>query len=283
MNHTPDYKSLIPEALSGDMNALERILLSVRDQVYNLALRFLWHPQEAEDATQEILVKIMLHLNQFEFRSAFTTWTYRIATNYLIDTKKSLLERSNISFDEVSREIRASASLANETSGISRDSQDSAEQIRETARDVQTACTHAMLQCLERRNRAAFILGEVFNMHSQDASTILGISADAYRQRLSRARATMESFLENHCGVMDPENPCRCEKRACQLQSSRTLQKYLYHARKLEKHEPEDVASSNTQLGKMALLYRSNRSYIPRFQMLERIKRSLQATEFWSN
>ena len=65
MNHTPDYKSLIPEALSGDMNALERILLSVRDQVYNLALRFLWHPQEAEDATQEILVKIMLHLNHW--------------------------------------------------------------------------------------------------------------------------------------------------------------------------------------------------------------------------
>ncbi len=257
------------------MDALEEILLSVRDQIYNLSLRFLWDPQEAEDATQEILVKIMLHLNQFEYRAAFSTWTYRIATNYLIDTRKTLLERSSISFEDVAREIQ-SVETAPEAHGKFDDSFDPKVALKDTAREVQTACTHGMLQCLDRSNRAAFILGEVFNMHSDEASFILGISASAYRQRLSRARKRMDGFLNQNCGIMNPQNPCRCETRACQLQSSRTLEKYMRRARTLERSDPQAAEIEGSALSRMALIYRSNRSYIPRPVLLDRIKRTLQ-------
>lgn len=48
----------------------------------------LWHPEDAKDATQEILLKVITNLSSFRFKSAVTTWAYPIATNYLLTTRK---------------------------------------------------------------------------------------------------------------------------------------------------------------------------------------------------
>src|SRR5687768_17003359 len=72
-------------ALQGDKNALNEVLKSIREYVYNISVRFLWHPQDAEDATQEILIKVCTNLSQFKGTSAFTTWAYRIAVNHLLN------------------------------------------------------------------------------------------------------------------------------------------------------------------------------------------------------
>ena len=50
--------SLVAAAVGGDQRALEQLLRAVADDVRKLAQRMLWHPQDAEDATQEILVKV---------------------------------------------------------------------------------------------------------------------------------------------------------------------------------------------------------------------------------
>jgi RNA polymerase sigma factor (sigma-70 family) len=52
----------------------------------------LYHPQDAEDATQEILVKILTRLSSFEGRSSFRTWLYRIAVNHLLNIRRSRVE-----------------------------------------------------------------------------------------------------------------------------------------------------------------------------------------------
>ena len=71
--------------------------------MYALALRMLWHPQDAEDATQEILVRVVTRLAQFDFKSRLRTWAYRVATNYLLDVKKSCVERQKLSFTSFAR------------------------------------------------------------------------------------------------------------------------------------------------------------------------------------
>ena len=72
---------LVKLAVKGDKNALEELILSVQDMVYNLALRMLWHPEDAKDATQEILIKVVTNLSSFKGNSEFNTWVYRLATN----------------------------------------------------------------------------------------------------------------------------------------------------------------------------------------------------------
>src|SRR5579863_9752541 len=81
-------QALVMRTHSGDREALERLIERHQGWIYNIALRMLFHRQDAEDATQEILVKVVTRLSSFEGRSAFRTWIYRIATNHLLNVKR---------------------------------------------------------------------------------------------------------------------------------------------------------------------------------------------------
>ena len=60
---------LIKQAINGNKNALEHLIASVKDKIYNLSIRYLWNPMDAEDATQEILIKVITNLSTFEGKS----------------------------------------------------------------------------------------------------------------------------------------------------------------------------------------------------------------------
>jgi len=84
---------LVDRAISGDRKALEELLVGVQDIVFNLSLRMLGSPHDAEDASQEIYIRIITGLSTFKKESAFSTWVYRIATNHLLNYKKSMFSR----------------------------------------------------------------------------------------------------------------------------------------------------------------------------------------------
>jgi hypothetical protein len=81
------------------------------------------------------------------------------------------------------------------------------------AEEVRLSCTQAMLQCLERGERIAFVLGDIFELSSGDASWVLDITPAAYRKRLERARQRIGSFMESTCGLVNPGAFCRCARR----------------------------------------------------------------------
>lgn len=64
---------LIDKAVEEDKNALQSVLLSAEDMVYNLSLRMRGSLQDAEDASQEIMIKIITQLSTFCKESAFST------------------------------------------------------------------------------------------------------------------------------------------------------------------------------------------------------------------
>src|SRR5712692_9566810 len=94
----PEDQVLVSSAWSGNRDALEDLVRRHQAWIYNLAIRMLYHPQDAEDATQEILVKALTRLASFEERSSFRTWLYRIAVNHLLNTKRGRLEPGTTSF-----------------------------------------------------------------------------------------------------------------------------------------------------------------------------------------
>ena len=74
-------------------------------------------------------------------------------------------------------------------------------------------CTQGMLLCLDREQRMAYVLGEVLQYTSEDAATLCGVTPAAFRKRLQRARARLQTFMRGHCGLLDPANACRCHRR----------------------------------------------------------------------
>lgn len=196
----------VARARSGDRAALESVVRAVQKDVYNLAIRFLWHPQDAEDATQEILIRVLTGLGGFRGESGFRTWVYRVACNALLTLRKQRMEQQSLSFEQFGED------LAHGLSDASLRTEDDASD-KLLLEEVKIGCTLAMLQCLDRDHRLAYILGEIMELDHIQAAGALETTPAAFRKRLSRARASIISFMTAHCGLINPANACRCHRR----------------------------------------------------------------------
>lgn len=200
-----ELKRLVEQAVAGDKASLETVILSVQDLVFNLSLRMLGTFPDAEDATQDILLKIMTHLSSFRGDSAFSTWVFSIAINHLKNYKKHMFAKFPLSFEFYGEDIK---------NGKIDDVPDLTQNVEASilAEELKLSCTNVMLQCLDAESRCIFILGTMFQVDSRIAGDILGITPEAYRQRLSRIRSKMADFLKEYCGEYG-QGTCRCAKR----------------------------------------------------------------------
>jgi DNA-directed RNA polymerase specialized sigma24 family protein len=93
-----DDRACVLRAKGGDRAAVEELVARHQAWIYNIAVRMLYHPQDAEDATQEILVKALTALSSYEGRSSFRTWLYRVVVNHVLNARRGRLEPPTISF-----------------------------------------------------------------------------------------------------------------------------------------------------------------------------------------
>ena len=200
-----ELERLCERALEGDLEALETLMDRLRDPVYGLSLRMLFHPQDAEDAAQEIAIRILTHLSEFRGEGRFLNWAMRIAANYLINVcRRRRLER--LTFKDVGEDLDSGWDQARplRTTGA---------ETRLLVEEVKIGCSMAILMCLDRGKRLAYILGEVLEVSSEEGAYILDISPAAFRKRLSRAREALTDFMSTKCGLVDAGNRCSCPAR----------------------------------------------------------------------
>jgi len=163
----------------------------------------LWNREDAEDATQEILVRVVTRLSQFDSRSRLKTWVYRVAVNYILGVKKSAVERLNLTFDQFAEDL---------ADGLSADGPGDAERSF-LVEEVKIGCTLGMLQCLDRPHRLAYILGEILGFPGPEAAEALEITPEVFRKRLQHARAAIVSFTRAYCGLVSDAAACACNRR----------------------------------------------------------------------
>ncbi len=194
----PNYTELVTSSLNGEQEALEQLMESIQQPIYNLAVRFFWNPPDAEDATQEILLKILTNLASFRGESSFTTWAYRVATNYLLNARRTSTEY--LTFEEGEKHLKQ---------GATRPEYEAADKAL-LEEEVKIACSTSMLICVSRPLRLAYLIGEILEFDGNEGSYILDIEPATFRKRLSLARKRIRGFMAKQCGLYDPANPCRC-------------------------------------------------------------------------
>ncbi|MBX3737947.1 MAG: RNA polymerase sigma factor [Candidatus Didemnitutus sp.] len=204
MNDVP--VDLVARAQSGDRSALADLVRAIQPQLFALCLRMLWQRQDAEDACQEILVRVVTRLSTFRGESRFSTWLYRVALRHLIDFRRSCAEKAVSTFEAFAEDLHRGA-------------QEPTQELRERPdyngllHEVRTGCSLAMLLCLDRPHRAAYVVGEIFEFDHLEAARALGVSAPTFRKRLSRARARVREFTQRSCGLVNAGAACRCARR----------------------------------------------------------------------
>lgn len=168
-------------------------------------------PEDAEDITQEILIKIITNLSAFEHRSSFQTWLFRIVKNHVLNMKK---RKSEIQYYSLSAYGK---SIDNSLDYDPPDTNSLPVEMKVIMDEIQIHCMIAMLLCLNRKQRLIFILGEIIGIDHNIGSKIFEISKSAFRKRLSRARNQIYRFMQERCGLVQKENVCHCKNKLSEL------------------------------------------------------------------
>jgi RNA polymerase sigma factor (sigma-70 family) len=197
--------NLVHQAQEGDRDALERLILRHQAWIFNIAVRMVFHPQDAEEVTQEVLVKVITRLSTFQGQSKFRTWLYRITANHVLNMKRRDGEAYSFS--------TYAAAINNTPDADLPDPRSVAVDVPLLVEETKLACTTGMLLCLDRKHRLIFTLGEIIGVSDTVGSDVMEMSADNFRQCLARARRDLYQFMNNQCGLVNASNPCRCPKK----------------------------------------------------------------------
>ncbi len=196
---------LIDKAKNGSRSALESLITRHQDYIYNVAHKLVLNDEDAEDLTQEVLIKIVTNLAKFNQQSSFRTWAYRIVVNHFLNVKKKRVELTVTSFENFGMALDQTPDY----DMTPEEMVSNADAIKE----AQMGCMSAMLLCLDREQRLIYVLGEVFEIDHNTGAEIFGVSKENFRKKLSRIRRELHAFMDNKCGLINKANPCRCHKK----------------------------------------------------------------------
>jgi RNA polymerase sigma factor (sigma-70 family) len=250
---------LARRAADGDRGALTELVRELQHPLYRLALRFLGNPDDAQDACQEILIRIVTRLSSFEGRSKFSTWAYTVGIRTLLRTRKRLYESAVQGAEEYAEALDAGMGDVDPTLEEA--------EYRLLSEEVRISCTYGMLLCLPRAQRAAYVLADVLGLTDAEGAEILATSRAAFRQRVSRARRTLRVVIDNRCGLVDPANPCRCGRQIASGEAAGLIDRghlpLARHPRQETRVWIEPVAKQLDSVAAIGDLYRFDRFAAP--------------------
>jgi len=199
-------RTCVDQALAGDKGALEALVFRHQSWIYNIAFSMTGDSRDAEDATQEVLIKVITKLSSYDpEKASFRTWLYRIVVNHVINLRENKKEKTmaqlldHRSIEEYAERVADTRQSVNPEGGL--------------LIETKNACVRCILLCLERRERIVFILGAVFDVTDKVGGEICDISRDNFRAILSRARRKVYRFFRKRCSLIREGNPCRCEDK----------------------------------------------------------------------
>jgi RNA polymerase sigma factor (sigma-70 family) len=199
--------ALVERAKNGDRVALEKLVLRHQAWIYNIAVRMVFQPHDAEEVTQEVLVKVITRLSTFNGESKFRTWLYRITANHVLNMKHRSAESQTLTF------AAYGAAIANTPDLDLPDPNSVPVDVSLLVEEAKIGCTMGMLLCLDRKQRLIFTLGAILGASDTVGGEVLEMTADNFRQCLARARRDLYRFMNNQCGLVNKNNPCRCPKK----------------------------------------------------------------------
>ena len=183
---------LVRRCLAGDALAWEEIVQRYHRRIYNICYRFAGSPDDAQDLTQEVFIKMYRTLNSYDLgRGAFMTWVTTVTRNLLVDHfRKSKQDRMTDSLDTVTSEHEDAMPLS--------------EQIPDKAappdRGVQSRemreAVHRALQKLSPELREAVILRDLQDMDYREIAGVLRVPEGTVKSRINRGRAELARLLQ---------------------------------------------------------------------------------------
>ncbi len=172
---------LVPDARRGDAAAREELLVRCRDTVYRWALVQTGEAADAEDVTQEVLVRLHRSLHRFDARSRFTTWLYQVTRNQALSLQRRIRGRLRL--------VRAAALEAE----MDRPATD--DPLHRLHAGQVAALAEVLLHGLPRRQREVLALADLEGCDAPEIAERLGLSPSTVRVHLFQARRALRTRI----------------------------------------------------------------------------------------
>ena len=183
-------RPLVEQAKAGDFTAMESLLVKYERQVFGVARRIVDQHQDAEEVVQQTFLSVLEHLGEFREESQFRTWLLRIATNHSLALLRKRAVRAGPSLDDRQADDTYDDIPHPEFIAAWRDTPEEIAQRRETRRYVDEA-----LATLDEKYRVVFVLRDIEELSTRETAEILGITVEAAKVRLLRARLMLRERL----------------------------------------------------------------------------------------
>jgi RNA polymerase sigma-70 factor, ECF subfamily len=183
-------RALVEQAKMGDFAAMESLLLKYERQVFGVARRIVARHQDAEEVTQQTFLSVLEHLGEFREEAQFRTWVLRIAANHALSLLRKRAVRAARSLDDSDGEDSYEGIPHPEFIAAWQETPEELAVRRETRRHVDEA-----LAALDEKYRVAFVLRDIEQFSTQETAELMGISPEAVKVRLLRARLMLRERL----------------------------------------------------------------------------------------
>jgi RNA polymerase sigma-70 factor (ECF subfamily) len=177
-----DDRTLVSAAQAGDRRAVEALLRRHYDRVYAICRRVVGSSRDADDAAQEAMISIVRGLSRFDGRAAFSTWTYRIATNAALD--------------ELRKRQRRPSPHATDDEGTTPEIVDThAHRVIDAVGE--RLAIDAAIDALPEEFRVAVVLRDVCDLDYSEIARTLEIPVGTVKSRIARGRSLLAGHLGN--------------------------------------------------------------------------------------
>lgn len=188
-----DDSVLVRRSQTGDLEAMERLILKYQGRIYNVILKISGNSDDAAELTQETFVKVIESIEKFRGRSSFYTWVFRIAVNLTLNYCQRNAKRATRSLDAEDNESDNQARQGLKDFLSDESAADPA--VLAQRRELCDLAKQALLR-LEEPQRAVMVLRDIEGMNYAEIADVLNIELGTVRSRLSRARSHLREILE---------------------------------------------------------------------------------------
>jgi len=198
----PEEARLLEAARGGDGAALDALLTRYQPRIYRFGMKMCRRPEEAADVLQETLLAMARGLPGFRGASSLSTWLYTIARSHCIKKRR----RSKFA---PARELSLEAEVRHEAHALSDPGRLPDEALE--ARRLQEELGRA-IAALEPKYRDVLVLRDVEGLPAAEVAEVMGLSVEAVKSRLHRARAAVRERLAPLLGLATPPRPAGRKK-----------------------------------------------------------------------
>ncbi len=180
---------LIEKSQNGDLESFEELIEEYQLLAFNIAYRMTSNKEDANDMTQEALIKVFKSIKHFRFDSSFSTWLYRIVTNSCIDMIRKNSKIKTYSVDNT---------IETEEGSYQKEMVDNKELPDEVLeRKEKREAVHKAIGKLPDKYRIIIILRDIRDLSYDEISEVTELPLGTVKSRISRARNTLKEILSN--------------------------------------------------------------------------------------